>query len=218
MSKKIKLDIVSDVVCPWCIIGYKRLDAAIKELGMEDNIKIEWQPFQLNPDMPPEGEDLRAHLKRKYGTTLEDSIRFRKEMAELGEEVGFKFDYFDGLKAVNTLDAHILLEYAKSVGKQTELKNRLFASFYSEQKDISNKSILEQELQSVGLNVDDAMACLDDDILRNHVRAQEQQWKQTGISGVPTIVFNRESAISGAQSVDTYKQVLTELAKAVVVN
>ncbi len=213
MNKKIKLDIVSDVICPWCIIGYKRLNTAIKELGIEDRIEIEWQPFQLNPDMPLEGEDLRAHLKRKYGTTLEDSIRFRKEMTELGEDVGFKFDYFEGLKAVNTLDAHILLEHAKSVGKQTELKNRLFASFYSEQKDISSKSTLEQELQSLGINVDEAMQCLDDDNMRSHVQSLEQKWKQAGISGVPTVVFNRESAISGAQSVDTYKQVLTELAK-----
>ncbi|WP_440875877.1 DsbA family oxidoreductase [Thalassotalea sp. PLHSN55] len=212
MSNKIKIDIVSDVVCPWCIIGYKRLEGAIKELGMEDIIEIEWQPFQLNPDMPPEGEDLRAHLKRKYGTTLEDSIRFRKEMTELGEEVGFKFDYFDGLKAVNTLDAHVLLEYAKHAGKQTELKNRLFSAFYSEQKDISDQQILKQELLSVGLEAEEAMKWLDDNKTRNNVLVQEQQWKQAGISGVPMIVFNRESAISGTQSVDTYKQILTELA------
>lgn len=109
MSDKIKLDIISDVVCPWCIIGYKRLGKAIFEMGMQDKVELEWQPFELNPDMPAEGEDLPAHITRKYGTTPDESARSLDNMTKLGAELGFKFDYFDGMKMVNTRDVHILL-------------------------------------------------------------------------------------------------------------
>ena len=214
MSKKIKLDIVSDVICPWCIIGYKRLALAITALGLENKVEIEWQPFQLNPDMPPEGEEIRAHIKRKYGTTPEQSDNFRKEMTELGAELGFTFNYFDGMKAVNTLDAHILLEYAKTEGKQTEFKNRLFAAFHTEGKDISDQNVLMAEIESINLSKDKAITFLHNDSLREEILNQEQQWKQLGISGVPTVIFNRESAVTGAQPVEVYKEVLADFAKA----
>ncbi|GAL20831.1 2-hydroxychromene-2-carboxylate isomerase/DsbA-like thioredoxin domain [Vibrio maritimus] len=152
MSQKIKLDVVSDVVCPWCIIGYKRLEQAIRELGVEDRIDLEWQPFELNPHMPLEGQNLREHLAEKYGTTKEDSIRARENLTNLGAELGFRFQYDDDMKMLNTFESHILLEYAKSQGKQTELKLRLFSAFFGEGKDISNREVLANELQAVGLD------------------------------------------------------------------
>lgn len=211
MSNMIKLDIISDVVCPWCIIGYNHLQAAIKELGIEDRIEIEWQPFELNPDMPAEGENLRQHVARKYGSTVEESKNARIRITGIGAEHGFEFNYFDNMKMVNTFDAHILLDYAKEFGKQTELKLRLFSAFFSEQKDVSDRDTLKQELISVGLDAEEGMRRLDDTQRRSAIRNAEKQWQQMGVSSVPTVVFNRESGVSGAHPVEGYKQILSEL-------
>lgn len=211
MNTIIKLDIISDVVCPWCIIGYNHLQAAIKELGIEDRIEIEWQPFELNPDMPAEGENLREHITRKYGSTVEESNNARIRIASAGAEHGFEFNYFDDMKMVNTFDAHILLDYARGFGKQTELKMRLFTAFFSERKDVSDRNILKQELISVGLDAEEGMRWLDNAQQRSAIRNIVNQWQKMGVSSVPTVVFNRESAVSGAHPVDSYKQILSEL-------
>lgn len=211
MNNKIKLEIISDVVCPWCIIGYNNLQAAIKELNIEDKIDIEWLPFELNPDMPAEGENLRDHIQRKYGSSPEESAQARIRIAQAGAEHGFEFKYFDDMKMVNTLEAHVLLDYAKTKGKQTELKLRLFTAFFSEQKDVSDHETLRNELSAIGLDADEGMSWLAKPKLKEEIRMQEAQWQQHGVSGVPTVVFNRESAVTGAHPVENYKQFLTEL-------
>ncbi|WP_034924149.1 DsbA family protein [Gillisia sp. CAL575] len=211
MSEKIKIDIVSDVVCPWCTIGYKRLEKAIAEMGVEDKVEIEWHPFELNPNMPVEGENVQEHIANKYGASLEDQKRSQQHMKEVGSELGFKFDYFDDMRMVNTRDAHILLEYAKENGKQTELKMRLVESFFSERKDVSTKEILKLALKEVGLNVDEGMARLESDEARTEVKTKEAYWQNLGVSSVPTIVFNKKSAVTGAQPVSVFKEVLTEM-------
>ena len=211
MATKIKLDFISDVVCPWCIIGYKRLQKAINDLGIQDRVEIEWQPFELNPNMPAEGENVREHITRKYGSTLEEGKRSEQNITELGAELGFRFDYFNEMKIVNTRDAHILLDYARDYGKQTELKMRLFDAYFNQRKDISDRQILIQNLQHVGLSSDEALLRLGNDQVREHVKTTEAYWHSLGVSSVPTMVFNRSSALTGAQSVEVYKQVLTEL-------
>ncbi|MDF4221499.1 DsbA family oxidoreductase [Maribacter sp. M208] len=211
MKEKLKIDIVSDVVCPWCAIGYKRLEKAIEELGIEDQVKIEWQPFELNPGMPPEGQDLTEHITEKYGSTLEQQQQSRENMTDIGEELGFKFDYFEGMRMANTFDAHVLLEYAKEFDKQTELKLRLMNSFFGERKDVSDKDVLKQALLDVGLNADEALARLGNEEARYEVRNKQGQWKNMGVNSVPTIVFNMKSAVMGAQPVATFKQILGEL-------
>lgn len=211
MSNKLKIDIVSDVVCPWCIIGYKRLEKAISELGIQDKVEIEWQPFELNPHMPAEGQDLQEHIAQKYGSTTEQQKRSQEQLTQLGAELNFKFNFFDGMKMVNTRDAHILIDYAKENGKQTELNLRLISAFFSEQKDIINREVLIQELESIGLNGDEALARLEKKEAREHVKKQENYWQSRGVSAVPTIVFNGTSGLTGAQPVDVYKQVLADL-------
>lgn len=215
MNKKIKLDIISDVVCPWCIIGYKHLTAAIEELNLQDKIELEWQPFELNPDMPPEGEELRAHVARKYGSSRADSDRARENITQAGAQYGFSFNYFDDMKIVNTLDAHILLDYAYQLGKQTELKMRLFSAFFTEQKDISDRNTLIQEAETVGISAAQAKAALTNNELKNKVKLSIVQWQQMGVSSVPTVVFNRTSALTGAQPQAVFKQVLLEMAESI---
>lgn len=211
MKEKLKIDIVSDVVCPWCIIGYKRLEKAILELGIQDQVEIEWQPFELNPNMPIEGQNLQEHIAEKYGATLEQQKESQQGMIDAGEEVNFTFDYFDEMRMANTFEAHVLLEYAKDFGKQTELKMRLINAFFSERKDVSQKEILKEALLDVGLNADEALAQLDTDEARKEVRSKQNYWKSLGVNSVPTIVFNRKSAVTGAQPIDTFKEVLTGL-------
>lgn len=211
MADKLKIDIVSDVVCPWCTIGYKHLEKAIKDLGVEDKIDIEWQPFELNPNMPAEGQNVTEHISEKYGSTLEQQKESQQRMTDIGDALGFKFDYFKDMRMVNTFDAHVLLEYAKDFGKQTELKMTLTKAFFSDRKDVSKKEVLKEALLEVGLNADEALAKLDNEEARYQVRSIQNQWKNMGVNSVPTIVFNRKSAVTGAQPIDTFKQVLSEL-------
>ena len=211
MKEKLKIDLVSDVVCPWCIIGYKRLEKAITELGIEDQVEIEWQPFELNPQMPAEGQDVTEHITEKYGSTPEQQKESRRQMTEIGEELGFTFDYFDGMRMVNTFEAHVLLEYAKAFGKQTDLKLCLIKAFFSDRKDVSKKEILKEALLEVGLNADEALTKLDNEEARSEVRTTQGYWQRLGVKSVPTIVFDRKSAVTGAQPVDTLKQILSEL-------
>ncbi|MFD2542691.1 DsbA family protein [Lacinutrix gracilariae] len=211
MKEKLKIDIVSDVVCPWCTIGYKRLEKAISELGIEDQIEIEWQPFELNPNMPAEGQNVTEHIAEKYGATLEQQKESQQHMKEVGEELGFTFDYFDDMRMVNTFNAHVLLEYAKEFNKQTELKMALTKAFFSDRKDVSQENILKETLIEVGLNAEEALATIQNEEARLQVRNQQNYWKSLGVNSVPTIVFNRKSAVTGAQPVNTFKQVLTEL-------
>ncbi|MBT9190258.1 DsbA family oxidoreductase [Zobellia russellii] len=211
MAEKIKIDLVSDVVCPWCVIGYKRLERAISELGVEDKIELEWQPFELNPNMPAEGQNVQEHIAEKYGSSLEEQKLSQERMTEFGEDLGFTFDYFDEMRMANTRDAHVLLEYAHEKGKQTELKMRLVTSFFSERKNVSDREVLAQELKAVGLNVEEAMSRLDDDTARYEVASKGQYWQGLGVSSVPTFVFDKKSALTGAQPVETFKKVLADL-------
>lgn len=211
MKDKIKIDIISDVVCPWCIVGYNHLAAAITELDLHDQVEIEWQPFELNPDMPAEGEELTSHLARKYGATKSDSDRTRENITNAGAAYGFNFNYFDDMKIVNTLDAHTLLDFARQTGQQTALKLRLFTAFFSEKKDISIQEVLVNEAKAVGIAPEQAQKILADKNSKSQVKARESQWQQMGVNSVPTVVFNRTSALSGAQPQATFKQILQEL-------
>ncbi|ANG63432.1 thioredoxin [Marinobacterium aestuarii] len=211
MANKIQIDIISDVVCPWCIIGYKYLEKAITELGLEDRVAIEWKPFELNPDMPAEGENLRAHIARKYGSSPEESAKSRASMTKIAGELGFTFDFHDAMKIVNTRNAHILLAYAREQGKQHELQMRLFEAVFSNRQDVSDKQVLAEILESVSLNAAEALAELDNPVAREKITGEEEYWRSMGVSSVPTIVFNRKGAVTGAHPTEVFKQVLTEI-------
>ena len=208
---KLKIDIVSDVVCPWCTIGYKRLNKAIEEMGLANDVEIEWHPFELNPNMPSEGQNIQEHLAEKYGATPEQQKESQAHMAEAGEELGFTFDYYDDMRIVNTLDAHVLLEYAKDFDKQTELKMRLTTAYFSERKDVSKRDVLLEALQEVGLDAEKGLQLLDEDEKRYEVKSKIAYWQNLGVNSVPTIVFDKKSAVTGAQPVHIFKKVLTEM-------
>lgn len=211
MKTKLKIDVISDVVCPWCTVGFKHLEKAISDLGLEDKVDIEWQPFELNPYTPKDGQDLEEYMTNKYGTNTHQQEEGKQRLIDFGKKVDFKFDFFEGMRIVNTFDAHVLLEYAKEFNKQTELKMRLTTSYFSERKDVSKIDILKEALHDVGLNADEGISKLKDENIRDKVKGQEQYWQKMGVKSVPTFVFNHTEGVSGAQPIDTFKSILNKM-------
>jgi len=210
MLPPIQITIVSDVVCPWCVIGYKNLESAIDELQLQNAVSIVWEPFELNPHISAEGLNLHTHFAAKYGMSHKESLHFREQMTIRGKEVGFDFNYYEEMKTLPTHDAHILLEAVKAEGKQTALKLALFEAFFSNMQDISDRAVLLQASKSVGFTEEKALEALADASLRETVQNRKIFWKQQGVSGVPTMTFNGSSGINGAQPIKVYKQILIE--------
>ena len=213
MKTNIRIDIVSDVVCPWCIIGYKRLEKALEIVAEEVTADIHWHPFQLNPHISDEGENLREHLAKKYGTTLEGSIKARADLTKMGAELGFTFDYYDEMKTYNTFKAHQLLHFANLHGKHTEMKLRLFSAFFGERKNVSDIDVLVAEAESIGLDATECRAILEDGRFAEEVQRQSQTWVQRGVQGVPTFVFNQSQGISGAHPPEALADILLKLSR-----
>lgn len=208
---RIRIDIVSDVVCPWCIIGFKRLERALSHLDESIDAEIHWHPFELNPAMGQEGQNLREHLHDKYGTTEKASIAARETLTQLGREVGFKFNFYDGMKIYNTRKAHQVLMWAQSEHKQFELEMALFDAYFSAAKDISDTRVLVECAQSVGLDADVATNVINDESWAEAVASTEQQWLEAGINAVPAIIINRKHLISGAQTTELLISALLQI-------
>lgn len=213
MSKKsLRIDIVSDVVCPWCIVGYKRLQAALEQVQDEVEADIHWHPFELNPNMAQGGENLREHLAAKYGSTEADSKRNRENLTAIGKQLDFQFDFFDDMRMYNTFKAHQLLHFAREHNKEMALKLRLFSAFFSEQKVIESDDVLVAEAKAVGLDADESRAVLQDQRYDSVVREEQQFWTSRGVQAVPTFVFNNEQGVSGAHEPDTLAKFMREIA------
>lgn len=202
----VQIDIVSDVVCPWCIVGFRQLDIALKEQNVLANLR--WHPFELNPDMPSEGQNLREHIMEKYGSTAEQSQQARNRLTRTGAELGFTFNFNDDSRMVNTLAAHQLLDWAETQGRQHPLKMALFAAYFTNQQDVSQAEVLLDAAQAAGLDRDAARAALNSGDHVAPVREKQQFWTSRGISGVPSMVFAGKYLVTGAQGVETYSNLL----------
>lgn len=208
-ANTVHIDILSDIVCPWCAIGYWRLRRAIEAAGMDEAVSIQWHPFELNPNMSAEGENLRAHLAQKYGTTLEGSIEARRRITELGNELDFAFRYFDEMKMWNTRLAHILIQWALPFGKQTEISEALFRAYFGEGRNVSDSGTLLDIADGVGLDVRKAQQVLEDASWHQTLEQSEMNWLQQGFRGVPVMVFDGNRVLSGAQDIETYQRALS---------
>ncbi|MCZ2720668.1 DsbA family oxidoreductase [Marinomonas sp. 15G1-11] len=209
----LKIDIVSDVMCPWCIIGYKNLERALNDIKSDITADISWHPFELNPDMPIEGQDINEHLQEKYGLSEAQGQENRQRIIDMGKQSGFHFD-FDGERImINSFDCHRLLAWAKTQGKQTELKLAMFQAHFSDQALLNQEQQLLDVVGSIGLDTAAAKAILDSDDYAQEVREEESQMQQMGISSVPTFIINNKYAISGGQTSDTFKQALTQISQ-----
>lgn len=141
-TKKFNIDIVSDIVCPWCIVGFRRLEIAMESYRGTIDFEIQWRPFELNPGMPEEGQNLRDHVMQKYGISIEQSKAARNKIAGIGSSLGFEFNFDEEMRMYNTIKAHQLLHWSRESGKETELKLQLFHSYFTEQKNISRIDVL----------------------------------------------------------------------------
>ncbi|GGK27062.1 DSBA oxidoreductase [Pseudomonas koreensis] len=209
-----KIDFVSDVSCPWCVVGLYGLLQALEILRDEVQAEIHFQPFELNPKMGPEGQNITEHIGEKYGSTPEQSQKNREAIRARGADVGFAFRTDGNSRIYNTFDAHRLLHWAGLEGLQLPLKEALFKAYFTDGGNPSDHAQLTQIAESVGLDRQRAAAILASDEFAESVREEEQTWLQRGVSSVPTVVFNGQYAVTGGQPVDTFvgaiRQIMSE--------
>ncbi len=206
----LRIDIVSDVVCPWCAVGYGQLAAALEQTGTE--YEIHWHPFELNPDTPSAGKNWREHIANKYGSSREDSDASRARITEAGAEVGFEFNFTEETRTYNTFDMHQLLHWADQQGRMHELKQALLVAHFTNARELSDKQVLADIAAEIGLDRKEAIAVLEDQRFAEEVRHAQQHWRQQGIQSVPSIIFNQKHLVSGAQGVENFKNILQQLA------
>lgn len=211
--KNLQIDIVSDVACPWCAIGYRRLEQAMAELETEMAFTTEWHAFQLNPDMPPEGEPILEHLTRKYGKSAEEMQAAQSQIMAFAKELGLNFSMAQERRAQNTFDAHRLLAWAREQGRQTELNMALFDAYFGHAADTSDPKVLRRAAEAAGLPGDEADQILESDRYAETVRTEESRYKQAGVSSVPAFIVNGQYLISGAQEPATLVNAFREIAE-----
>lgn len=207
----VRIDFVSDVVCPWCAIGLAALEKAIDRVGDEVAVELHVQPFELNPDMAPEGEAIDEHLGRKYGLSAAQLEENRARLRERGATVGVDFATGARSRIYNTFDAHRLLHWAAEEGRQLPLKRALLHAYFTDGADVSDPATLARLAEEAGLSRDRAAAILASDEFADDVRADEQLFLRAGISSVPAIIFDREFLVSGGQPVEVFENVLRQI-------
>jgi predicted DsbA family dithiol-disulfide isomerase len=205
-----RVDFVSDVTCPWCAIGFTALERAIERLGGELAVELHLQPFELNPGMPPEGEDIVGYMARKYGKTAEVVAERQAEIHSRGAEVGFSFG--PRTRTWNTFDAHRLLHWAALEGRQRELKRALLVAYHARGENPGSHEVLLRLAGEVGLDAGRASAVLDGGQYAAEVREKMRHWRRLGIDSVPSVVVDGRHLIQGGQPVEVFEQALREIA------
>lgn len=208
----LKIDFVSDVVCPWCVIGLAALEQAIARFGNAVTVAIEFQPFELNPQLPREGEDATEHLMRKYGMPLAQVEANREAIRARGAALGFVFRMDRRSRVVNTFDAHRLLHWAALEGHQRALKHVLLKAYFTNGADVSDHATLARLAGAAGLDAARAQAILAADTYAAEVRVQERFYTEQGIRAVPSVIVNQRHLIQGGQPVETFEAALRQIA------
>lgn len=211
-SQPLRIDFVSDVVCPWCAVGLASLEQALAALDGQVQAEIHFQPFELNPQMAPEGEDIAEHLGHKYGLNAAQLAQNQEAIRQRGAAVGFTFANQDKRRIYNTFDAHRLLHWAEAAGRQHALKRALLVAYFTDGRDVSDHEVLADVAGSVGLDVVEARAVLASDRYAEDVRGDEQFFLRAGIRSVPAVIVNRQHLISGGQPPEVFEQALRQIA------
>jgi predicted DsbA family dithiol-disulfide isomerase len=208
-----RIDFVADVACPWCAIGLSALERALERIGPDIDVELHMQPFELNPGMPPEGEDVAEYLKGKYGMSDEQLKAGHEQIAARGAAEGFTFG--ERRHVWNTFDAHRLLRWASiegAPGTQRALKHALLTAYHGQGRNPSSTDVLLELVASVGLPMERAREVLASDAFGDEVRAAEQFWQEVGIHAVPAVVIDRKHLISGGQPSAVFEQALRQIA------
>lgn len=212
MTTRLKIDFVSDVSCPWCVIGLKSLETALARLGPDIDADLRLQPYELNPQLPREGQDIDDYFKKKHGVSREQIERSRDALRQRGEEIGFDFHLDQRTRIYNTFDAHRLLHWASTQGRQRELKHALFGAYFTDGRDISDREVLADLATRVGLDAEQVRAVLASDAEAGEVRRLERFYHEQGVSAVPSIIINDRYLIQGGQPVEVFERALRNIA------
>ncbi|RUL69656.1 DsbA family oxidoreductase [Dyella choica] len=208
----LKIDFVSDVVCPWCAIGLKSLQQALERLDGEVVAELHFQPFELNPQMGPEGEDVAEHLTRKYSSTPEQMAKNQEGIRQRGASLGFVFDMDKRSRIYNTFDAHRLLHWAGLEGRQPALKLALLEAYFTKGENVSSQEVLARVAGEVGLDIAEARNVLTENRFADEVREQERFYQTQGIHAVPSVIINDKYLVQGGQPPELFEQTLRQVA------
>jgi predicted DsbA family dithiol-disulfide isomerase len=216
MTRTLQIDFVSDVACPWCAVGLASFERALEKLEGEVDVDLRFQPFELNPQMGPEGQDVTEHLTQKYGSSPEQQAQARAGIAARGAAVGFQFRREGRGRVWNTFDAHRLLLWAGEQGaqQQRDLKMALLKAYHGEGRNPSDPKVLADVAESVGLARKEAEAVLAGDRYAADVRDREQHFQSLGIHAVPSVIINNRHLVQGGQPPEAFEQALRQLAGA----
>ncbi|GAA0645992.1 DsbA family oxidoreductase [Brevundimonas lenta] len=215
MTRPLKIDFVSDVVCPWCVVGLGGLETALEKLKAEGvEAEVSFHPFELNPQMAPEGENIVEHIGRKYGSTPEQSAQNREMIRERAASVGFDMRMGSDSRIWNTFDAHRLLHWAGETApdKQAALKKALFKVHFTEGRNLTDAGTLTEAAEAAGLDRAEAADVLASERYTGAVRAEEQLWLSRGINSVPAVVVDGKYLISGGQPAEVFEEALRKIA------
>ena len=212
MATPVKIDFVSDVSCPWCVIGLKALEQALQRLDGEVSADIHFQPFELNPQMPPEGQDLTEHIAQKYGATPEQTAANGEAIRARGADLGFTFDMEKRGRIYNTFDAHRLLHWAEHEGRQHQLKQALFDAYFTEGRNPSDHGVLLDVAGKAGLDPRRASEILASGEFAAEVRERQKFYGAQGIRAVPSVIVNDKWLIQGGQPVEAFENALRQIA------
>ena len=212
MNKQMQIDFVSDVSCPWCVIGLKSLEQALVKVGDLVEAEIHFQPFELNPQMPAEGQDVAEHIQQKYGSTPEQSASNRTMIRDRAAELGFKMTMSEGSRIYNTFDAHRLLHWAAIEGRQLELKHALFEAYFTDGRNPGDIDVLVEAAEKAGLEGAAAREVIISGRYTDEVRTEERLWQSQGVSAVPAVIINRKYLISGGQPPEAFERALRSIA------
>ncbi|WP_213953591.1 MULTISPECIES: DsbA family oxidoreductase [unclassified Variovorax] len=216
MTAQLQIDFVSDVSCPWCAIGLGALEAALARVAPDVRAELRFQPFELNPRMVPEGQDIEEHIREKYGSSPEQQAQMREMIRQRGEAVGFEFGVGLRKRIYNTFDAHRLLHWAELEGaaKQRALKKALLEAYFTKGENPSDHELLLRVVGEVGLDVTRAREILASNEFAAETRSREKLYTDAGIHSVPAIIINNQHLISGGQPVEVFERALRQIAGA----
>jgi predicted DsbA family dithiol-disulfide isomerase len=207
-----KIDFVSDVSCPWCIIGLGGLEEALRRVGGLVQADIHFHPFELNPGMASEGQNIVEHIAQKYGASREQSAATRKAIQDRAAQVGFRMATSDESRIYNTFDAHRLLYWAGLEGRQSALKHALFEAYFTGGQNVADTAVLVAAAEKAGLDGGAAREVLTSGRYADEVREAERRWQEAGVNSVPAIVINDRYLISGGQPPETFERALRTIA------
>ena len=208
----LRIDFISDVVCPWCVIGWKALEQALANAADVATAEVHFQPFELNPAMPPEGQDVAEHVAEKYGSNPARSAATRDLIRANAAALGFEMRSQPGGRIWNTFDCHRLLHWAGQEGVQADLKMALFTAYFTHGRNPGDAAVLVAAAVSAGLDADGARRVVESDAYASDVRRDEAFWRREGISAVPAIVIDRKYLISGGQPVAAFEKAIRHIA------